>query len=219
MVAFDWQKTLQPPAEPIVLEKYVLAFWYLYFPPPPIVWVKSIITLYLTFLGKRIYELFRNQTQNSVMRNNHSIFQTKCHKISKDKGYDKQKTKISSKTKKSISQRWNATGLKVSKRKRNIAAYHQYKALDKPWLMFLEETIKNSEIKKEKCGAAERRCQSFCLGGLIQRCLHTALSPLRTYSSRIFILRDTPLLQSCIFLEEAEKKPDLQLRFKKDKDV
>lgn len=110
-------------------------------------------------------------------------------------------------TKKNHCQRWSATGLKAPKKKRNIAAYHQYKVLDKPRLMFLEETIKNLETKKKKSVLLQNgRCQSPCLGGLIQRYLDTTLSPLHTYSSTILVLRDIPLLQSCVFLEKAEEK-------------
>lgn len=81
--------------------------------------------------------------------------------------------------------------------------YCSISSVQSTWQALVDVSWRNyKEFRdKERCGAAERRCQSFCLGGLIQRCLDTALSPLHTYSSRIFILRGTPLLQSCIFLE------------------
>lgn len=84
--------------------------------------------------------------------------------------------------------------------------------------MFLAEAGKNSETKKEKCDAAGREESKSLSWQFTPRYLQTMLFPLYTYSSKILILRNTRLFQSCVILEETETNIALQLWFKKGKD-
>lgn len=151
------------------------------------------------------------------MRNNHSIKikdKREKPKISKDKRYTKLKLKNNQPTnpnKTTTKEIFVRTGLKVSKRKRNIAAYHQYKAFDKAPLMFLAEALKNSETKKEKCDAAGWEESESLSWQFTPWYLQTMLPSLCIYSSKILIFRNTQLFQSCVTLEETETKLDLQL--------
>lgn len=75
----------------------------------------------------------------------------------------------------------------MPKRKRNIAAYHLYKALDKPTLMFLAEALKNSETKEEKRDAA---------GWEVSESLSWQFDPV--------VSADNPVLTVHIFLQDPQ---------------
>jgi len=77
--------------------------------------------------------------------------------------------------------------------------------------MFLQEAIKNSEAKKEKCGAAEWEVSQS-----LSWWFDPVVSGYHTVPAVHVFLQDphpqryTAIAELCFFLEKAEKKSDLQ---------